>query len=94
LSTENEILFKWKWKDFAGFWQKYRPETNVKAFNKWDSIGTYFKGVGVLVKLKLIDLNLVDEIDRYGCEDNRIAAYLSSRVLARKCERTRKRTLL
>jgi hypothetical protein len=61
LNTENEILFQWKWKDFD-FWQKYGPETNVKAFNKWDSVGTYFKGVGVLVKLKLIDLNLVDEL--------------------------------
>jgi len=25
-------------------------------------VGTYFKGLGVLVKLKLIDLNLVDEL--------------------------------
>jgi len=25
-------------------------------------VGTYFKGVGVLVKMKLIDLNLVDEL--------------------------------
>jgi hypothetical protein len=62
LNTENEILFQWKWKDFDDFWQKYGPETNVKAFNKWDSMGTYFKGVGVLVKMKLIDLNLVDEL--------------------------------
>ena len=62
LNTENEILFQWKWKDFDEFWQKYGPETNVAAFNKWDSVGTYFKGVGVLVKLKLIDLNLVDEL--------------------------------
>jgi len=62
LSDENEILFKWKWKDFDDFWQKYGPETNVEAFNKWDSIGTYFKGIGMLVKRKLIDLNLVDEL--------------------------------
>jgi len=62
LNTENEILFQWKWKDFEDFWQKYGPETNVKAFNKWDSTGTYFKGVGVLLKRKLIDLELVDEL--------------------------------
>jgi len=62
LNTENEILFQWKWKDFDDFWKKYGPEANVKAFNKWDSVGTYFKGVGVLVKLELIDLNLVDEL--------------------------------
>ena len=62
LNTENEILYQWKWKDFDDFWKKYGPETNVKAFTKWDSVGTYFKGVGVLVKMKLIDLNLVDEL--------------------------------
>jgi len=62
LNTENEILFQWKWKDFDDFWKKYGSEANVKAFNKWDSVGTYFKGVGVLVKLELIDLNLVDEL--------------------------------
>lgn len=62
LSDENEILFQWKWKDFDEFWQKYGPETNAKAFNKWDSMGTYFRGVGVLVKRKLIDLDIVDEL--------------------------------
>jgi hypothetical protein len=62
LNDENEILFQWKWKDFDDFWKTYGPETNVKAFNKWDSMGTYFKGVGVLLKRKLIDLDLVDEL--------------------------------
>jgi hypothetical protein len=62
LNDENEILFQWKWKDFDDFWQKYGPETNIKAFNKWDSMGTYFKGIGVLVRMNLIDLNLVDEL--------------------------------
>jgi len=62
LGDENEILFKWKWKDFDDFWQKYGPETNVEAFNKWDSLETYFKGVGVLVKRKLIDLDLVKDL--------------------------------
>ena len=62
LSDENEILFQWEWKDFDEFWEKYGPETNVEAFNKFDSMGTYFKGVGVLVKRNLIDLNLVDEL--------------------------------
>jgi len=62
LGDENEILFKWKWKDFDDFWKKYGPETNVEAFNKWDSLETYFKGVGVLVKRKLIDLDLVKDL--------------------------------
>jgi hypothetical protein len=62
LSDENEILFHWAWKDFEDFWQKYGPETNIDAFNKFDSMGTYFRGVGVLVKRKLISLSLVDEL--------------------------------
>jgi len=62
LIDENEILFHWDWKDFEDFWKKYGPETNPKAFSKWDSIGTYFRGVGVLVKRKLIDPDLVDEL--------------------------------
>ena len=62
LIDENEILFHWEWKDFEDFWQKYGPETNPKAFSKWDSVGTYFRGVGVLVKRKLIDPDLVDEL--------------------------------
>lgn len=62
LEDENEILFEWKWKDFDDFWKKYGPETNSEAFNKWDSMGTYFRGIGVLVKRKLIDLNLVNEL--------------------------------
>jgi len=59
---ENELLFHWKWKDFDDFWQKYGPETNIEAFAKWDSLETYFKGVGVLVKRKLIDLDLVRDL--------------------------------
>jgi len=62
LGDENEILFRWKWKDFDDFWQKYGPEKNAEAFNKWDSLQTYFKGVGVLVKMNLIDLDLVKDL--------------------------------
>jgi hypothetical protein len=62
LSNESEIIFGWNWKDFDDFWQKYGPSTNAEAFAKWDSVGTYFKGVGVLLKRKLIDLDLVDEL--------------------------------
>ncbi|UCB60797.1 MAG: hypothetical protein JSW72_01675 [Candidatus Bathyarchaeota archaeon] len=62
LSDENQILYQWKWKDFDDFWKKYGPETNPESFSKWDSMGTYFRGIGVLVKRKLIDPALVDEL--------------------------------
>jgi len=62
MRNHNEILLEWKWKDFRDFWKKYGPETNIEAFTKWDSMGTYYKGVGVLVKRKLIDLDMVEEL--------------------------------
>jgi hypothetical protein len=44
------------------FGKKYGPETNVEAFSQWDSLETYIKGVGVLVKRKLIDPDLVRDL--------------------------------
>jgi hypothetical protein len=62
LNKLNEIIYEWDWKSFDDFWQKYGPSTNAKAFAKFDTVGTYFKGVGILLKKKLIDLDLVDEL--------------------------------
>jgi hypothetical protein len=62
MRDENEVLFQWKWEDFKDFWEKYGPETNNEAFSKWDSVETYIKGVGVLVKRKLIDPDLVKDL--------------------------------
>jgi hypothetical protein len=62
MKYEQEVLFLWKWKDFEDFWQKYGPETNIEAFSRWDSLETYFKGVGVLLKRKLIDPDLVKDL--------------------------------
>jgi len=61
-SKLNEIVYKWDWKGFDDFWQKYGPSTNPEAFAKWDSVGSYFKGIGVLLEKNLIDLVLVDEL--------------------------------
>ena len=62
MRDENEVIFQWKWKDFEDFWEKYGPITNNEAFTKWDSLETYIKGVGVLVKRKLIDPDLVKDL--------------------------------
>ena len=62
LNKLNEIEYRWDWKGFDDFWQKYGPSTNTEAFGKWDSVGTYFKGIGVLLKKELVDLDLVDEL--------------------------------
>ena len=62
LSKLNEIVYRWDWKGFDDFWHKYGPSTNAEAFARWDSVGSYFKGIGVLLKKNLIDLDLVDEL--------------------------------
>ena len=62
LRNHTDIFFNWKWKDYDDFMKKYGPNTNPEAFAKWDSLGTYFRGIGVLVRRKLIDLNLVEEL--------------------------------
>jgi hypothetical protein len=61
LTNLNEVVFSWNYKDFD-FWQKYGPLANPKAFARYDAVGSYFKGIGVLLKKNLIDLNLVDEL--------------------------------
>ena len=60
--SENEVILQWKWKDLEDFWEKYGPETNMEAFTRWDAMETYFKGVGVLMRRKLIDPNLVYDL--------------------------------
>jgi len=62
LKRLNEVVFEWSWKDFDDFWQKYGPSTNPEAFAKFDTVGSYFKGIGVLLEKNLIDLDLVDEL--------------------------------
>jgi hypothetical protein len=62
MKDESEIIYQWKWKDFEDFWEKYGVFTNVEAFTKFDSWATYIKGVGVLVKRRLIDPDLVYDL--------------------------------
>ena len=42
LSAQAEILFRWKWKNYDDFMEKYGPEANPDAYAKWDSLGTYY----------------------------------------------------
>jgi len=75
LKVESEVVYQWKWKDFEDFWEKYGIFTNIEDFTKFDSWATYIKGIGVLVKRRLIDPDLVSDLmgtsiiqlwERYG----------------------------
>lgn len=57
-----DILFHWKWENYEDWWKKYGAENNPEAFSDWNSIAGYCDGVGVLLKKKLIDVSIVDEL--------------------------------
>jgi len=58
----SDILFRHQWKDFDDWLHKYGPMENPTDFSSWVSVCSYFEGVGVLVKRKLIDIDLVDDL--------------------------------
>ena len=57
-----EIINNWEWEDFDDFNEKYGSENNSLGLSKWFSTAAYFEGIGVLVKRKLIDVSLVDDL--------------------------------
>jgi hypothetical protein len=59
----------WEWDDYDEFMEKYGPSNN---FDKWiqvNSFGAFLEGIGVLVKRKLIDPTLVDDLMSAVIED-------------------------
>jgi hypothetical protein len=57
-----ELLFHQEWKDYKDWEEKYGPERNPDAANIYFTLDTYFEGIGVLVKRKLVDPSLVDDL--------------------------------
>jgi hypothetical protein len=55
------VLFNWTWKNYEDWREKYGPQ-NIEAYSLWTSVGNYFKGVGVLMDEKLIDVRLVEKL--------------------------------
>ena len=57
---ENFIdLRQWEWSSFEEFVEKYSPLEMTAKFN---SVSTFFEGMGVLVKRNLIDVTVVDDL--------------------------------
>ena len=57
----SDVLFNWTWKDYEDWRGKYGPQ-NMEAYSLWAAVGNYFKGVGILVDEKLIDVRLVEKL--------------------------------
>lgn len=58
----SEIFFEWKWEDFDDYLNRYGPSSNLDAFEKYCTVAAYFEGIGVLVKQRLIDIDIVDDL--------------------------------
>jgi hypothetical protein len=56
-----EVIYKWQWADYDDYERKYMSG-NIQAFASGFSVLAYFEGIGVLVKRKLIDIDLVDDL--------------------------------
>jgi hypothetical protein len=49
------------WDDIDDWWEKY-GEKNNQAMAAFASVGSYFEGIGVLIKENLVDMRLVAEL--------------------------------
>jgi hypothetical protein len=56
-----EVL-QFQFKDYDEFAEKYGFNTNLESYAKWQSVMSFFNGVGVLLKNNMVDINLVDEL--------------------------------
>ena len=55
-----EVTEQWEWRDFDDFYKKYRSVPEF--YNNFATLGTYFEGMGVLIKRNLIDVTFVDDL--------------------------------
>lgn len=56
-----EVL-SYEWGDNDEFWERYSSEADPESYRKWNYVAGFFEGVGVLVKRKLIDPEIVDDL--------------------------------
>jgi len=59
---QNREIAQQEWTDYEDFKKKYGIENNPDAWGSWQSILSYYNGIGVLLRKKLIDITLVDEL--------------------------------
>ena len=55
-------ILKQEYTNFNDFWEKYGLENNPEAWASWQSVASFFHGIGVLVKKQLIEPSLLDEL--------------------------------
>jgi hypothetical protein len=55
-------ILKQEYTNFNDFWEKYGLENKPEAWASWQSVASFFHGIGVLVKKQLIEPSLLDEL--------------------------------
>jgi hypothetical protein len=55
-------LMSLQWRDFEDYLTKYDEKVNPESFRKISRVGTFFEGIGVLVKRGFIDAAIVDDM--------------------------------
>jgi hypothetical protein len=55
-----EVRRQWEWEDYDDYYEKY--ESVPEKLNIFNAVGSYFEGMGVLVKRNLIDVTFVDDL--------------------------------
>jgi hypothetical protein len=55
-------VISWEWIDFDDYLKKYGPDTNPEKHFIRGNVGSFFEGLGVLVKNKQISPELVDDL--------------------------------
>jgi uncharacterized Zn finger protein len=56
------VVRNWEWDDYDDFYEKYGVEKNPEAWSSFIATMDYFEGIGVLVKRKLIEASLIDDL--------------------------------
>ncbi|UCG44884.1 MAG: hypothetical protein JSV58_05695 [Candidatus Bathyarchaeota archaeon] len=63
METYTTVLRKLEFKDYTDYVKKYgSPLSGTPTNRKWLITGLYFEGIGVLLRRKLIDIRLVDDL--------------------------------
>jgi hypothetical protein len=57
-----EIINQWEWKNYDDFNEKYGLSKSSEDYSSFMTIGSYYEGLGVLVRRKLIDPHFVDDM--------------------------------
>lgn len=64
LEDYGKLSYLYEYEDLSDWQTKYGALNDISAYASWARVGRFFDGAGILVKKKLIDVDLVTELLR------------------------------